>query len=149
MKPLREHTISEIIGGGGIILGMGVILLCIIFGVDPNNWKIDWQPYPLYPQRIGQVSYSETSNQHQASFTSASSIDETFAWYAQSFATHLVVAQPEIENSQIKQTTYSLCTGMVITIHGTIKTREVKVLMRKNFRMYQKPPCKQKSGYDR
>ncbi len=143
MKPLREHTIPEIIGGGGVCLGIIMLFICSLFGVDVNSWKIQWQPYPLYPQRIGQVSYSETSKQHQASFTSASSLDETFAWYDQRLAEELFRQQINVDTATSREKTYYLCTGMVITVLGEAHPSRFTITMRKGFPMRSPPSCSQ------
>lgn len=141
MKPLREHTIPEILGGGGVILGMGVVLLCIVFGIDINTWKIKWQPRPLYPERVGQVTLIDTSKQHQAIFTSASDIYETFTWYDQTLAEQLLDQDINIDTPAIQERTYYLCTGMKITVRGEAATNTFTITMRKGFPMRSPPSC--------
>lgn len=141
MKPLREHTIPEIIGGGGVILGMGVMLLCIIFEVDINTWKIQWQPRPLYPERVGQVTLIDTSKQHQAIFTSASDIYETFAWYDRTLAEQLLNKDINIDTPAVQEKTYYMCTGMRITVHGEAATKKFTITMRKAFPRRSPPSC--------
>ncbi|MCA0350771.1 MAG: hypothetical protein LCH85_02130 [Chloroflexi bacterium] len=141
IKPLREHTIPEIIGGGGVILGIGVVLLCIVFGVDINTWRIQWQPRPLYPHRIGQVTLIDTSKQHQAIFTSASDIYETFAWYDRTLAEQLFHKNINIDTPAIQEKTYYMCTGMKITVRGEAATNTFTITMRKGFPMRSPPSC--------
>lgn len=141
MKPLREHTIPEIIGGGGVSLGIIMLFICSLLGVDVNSWKIKWQPRPLYPERVGQVTLIDTSKQHQAIFTSASDIYETFAWYDQTLAEQLFHKNINIDTPAIQEKTYYMCTGMKITVRGEAATNTFTITMRKGFPMRSPPSC--------